>query len=49
MKAQKTSDAANGNIKGFEQAFRTWGSQYPAAGFGRNFRRWLKDRIHLSD
>ena len=49
MKAQKTSDAANGNIKGFELAFRTWGSQYPAAGFGRNFRKDIWDRIHSND
>jgi ADP-ribosylglycohydrolase len=35
------ADALLHNIP-FEQAFRTWGNQYPAAGFGRNFRRWLK-------
>ena len=49
MKAQKTSVAANGNIKGFKQAFRTWGSQYPAAGFGRNFHKDIWDRIHSND
>lgn len=28
--------------KSFEQAFRTWGNQYPAAGFGKGFRKWIK-------
>ncbi len=28
--------------KSFEQALRSWGEQYPAAGFGRGFRRWLE-------
>jgi len=29
----------------FEQAMRTWGNQYPAAGFGRGFRRWLESPV----
>ena len=26
----------------FEQTLRTWGNKYPAAGFGKGFRRWMK-------
>ena len=28
--------------KSFEEAMRSWGKKYPAAGFGGNFKRWLK-------
>ena len=28
--------------KSFEEAMRMWGKKYPAAGFGGNFKRWLK-------
>ena len=28
--------------KSYEEAMKTWGKKYPAAGFGGNFRRWLK-------
>jgi ADP-ribosylglycohydrolase len=28
--------------KSFEQAYRSWGKRYPAAGFGKGFRKWLK-------
>ena len=28
--------------KSYEEAMRTWGNKYPAAGFGGNFRKWLK-------
>ena len=31
--------------KPIEQAFRYWGKQYPAAGYGNGFRRWLKSPI----
>ena len=26
----------------FEHVFRTWGRQYPVAGFGKGFRKWLE-------
>jgi len=28
--------------KTFDEAYRAWGMQYPDAGFGRGFRRWLQ-------
>ena len=28
--------------KSFEEAMRMWGKKYPAAGFGGNFKKWLK-------
>ena len=31
--------------KPIEQVFRYWGKQYPAAGYGNGFRRWLKSPI----
>ena len=31
--------------KPIEQAFRYWGKQYPAAGYGNGFRRWLKSPV----
>ena len=31
--------------KSFEQAYRSWGKRYPAAGFGKGFRKWLKTPV----
>lgn len=31
--------------KPIEEAFRYWGKQYPAAGYGNGFRRWLKSPV----
>lgn len=31
--------------KPIEEAFRYWGKQYPAAGYGSGFRRWLKSPV----
>ena len=28
--------------KSYEEAMKLWGKKYPAAGFGGNFRKWLK-------